>query len=70
MTEKRQKAALGVSTIRSGPEVVCKFIEDLSSDSTLDSETIEAIGTLLKANKLTLNSLMRKLEEIRKHSRL
>ena len=55
-----------VEKIRSGPEIVKNFIDDLKTDSSLDEGVVDALSRLLKEGKLTQPRLLQELEAKRK----
>ena len=54
--------------IRSGPEIVKEFIENLENDKSLDKGTVEIIKLLHAEQKLTQTRLQQALEVKRKES--
>ncbi len=54
--------------IRSGPEIVKEFIENLENDKSLDKGMVEIIKVLHAENKLTQTRLQQALEVKRKES--
>lgn len=54
--------------IRSGPEIVKEFIENLENDKSLDKETVEIIKLLHAEKKFTQTRLQQALEVKRKES--
>jgi hypothetical protein len=56
------------SSIRSGPEIVKEFIDNLEKDKSLDNGTVEIIKVLHAENKLTQTRLQQALEVERKES--
>ena len=56
------------NNIRSGPEIVKEFIENLEKDKSLDNGTVEIIKLLQAENKFTQTRLQQALEVKRKES--
>ena len=55
-----------VEKIRSGPEIVKNFIDDLKTDSSLDEGVVDALSRLQEDSKLTQTRLLQELEAKRK----
>jgi hypothetical protein len=51
--------------IQSGPEIVTDFMRKITTDQSLDTDTVTAIERLYRADKLTTTNLLKSLENTR-----
>jgi len=65
MSESVNESKQDGETIASGPEIVAAFVRKISTDESMDRETVTAIESLHRAGKLTAPNLLRALESAR-----
>lgn len=54
--------------IKSGPQIIEEFLATMEADTSIDRNTITAIGGLWKQNKLNANRLQQELYQARQVS--
>ena len=59
------KVVANQSAIRSGPQVIADFLEEMKSVEGIDRATVDSIHKLYRDDKLTWNNLVRVLEDAR-----
>ena len=65
MTKEPKPPADQAAQVHSGSRIVSEFVQDMAVDQNLDRDTVEAIATLHRAEKLTVGSLLKALENAR-----
>lgn len=51
--------------IKSGPQIIDKFLKAMEADDSVDRGTIAAINDLWQQNRLNANRLQQELEKVR-----